>query len=193
MAERTEAPAISPVNLTAPAGARSHVAASWFKRAPHPARSFVCMAPFIVLVGLFGLFLGLGAAGVHTFGGWLAPLRFALAGMFLLNASAHWGKRRPDLVRMVPPRFPRPELLVTLTGVLELLGAIGLLLPRTAGAAAGGLGLLLVALFPANVHAARAHLTLDGRPVPALGLRAALQVVFVAAAVAVAIGSGLPR
>jgi uncharacterized membrane protein len=151
------------------------------------------MAPFIVLVGLFGLFAGLGAAGVQALAGWLAPLRFALAGMFLLTASAHWGKRRPDLVRMVPPRFPRPELLVTLTGVLELLGAIGLLLPRTAGAAAAGLALLLVALFPANVHAARARLTLAGRPVPALGLRTALQVVFVGAAVAVALGSGFAR
>jgi uncharacterized membrane protein len=147
------------------------------------------MAPFIVLLTLFACFAGLGAAGVHPLAGWLAPLRFALAGMFLLTASAHWGKRRPDLIKMVPPRFPRPDLLVTLTGLLELVGAVGLLVPRTAGIAAGGLALMLVAMFPANVHAARAGLTLAGRPVPALGLRTALQVVFLAAAVAVLLGS----
>jgi len=50
-------------------------------------------------------------------------LRLALSGMFLLTASAHWGKRRPDLIRMVPSVFPRPDLLVTFTGVLEILGA----------------------------------------------------------------------
>jgi uncharacterized membrane protein len=151
------------------------------------------MAPFIVLASLFLVLAGLGAAGVHALAGWHTPLRLALAGMFLLTASAHWGKRRPDLVRMVPPRFPRPDLLVTATGVLELLGAAGLLLPPLARFAAAGLALLLLALFPANVHAARTGLTIAGRPVPALVPRVLLQLVFLAAAVAVAVsGSGAP-
>jgi uncharacterized membrane protein len=146
------------------------------------------MAPFIALSSLFLVLAGLGAIGVHALAGWHTPLRLALAGMFLLTASAHWGKRRLDLVRMVPPRFPRPDLLVTATGVLELLGAVGLLLPSLARFAAAGLALLLLALFPANVHAARAGLTIAGRPVPALVPRALLQLVFLAAAVAVALG-----
>jgi uncharacterized membrane protein len=108
--------------------------------------------------------------------------------MFLLTASAHWGKRRPDLVRMVPPVFRRPDLLVSLTGVLELLGAVGLLLPRLAPLAAGGLSLLLLALFPANVHAARAGVTIAGRPATALGPRALMQLVFLGATLAVALG-----
>src|SRR5262245_56067178 len=146
------------------------------------------MAPFITLSGLFLLFVGLGAAGVHALSGWHTPLRLALAGMFLLTASAHWGKRRPDLVRMVPPAFPHREALVTLAGVLELLGAVGLLLPRVAPLAAAGLSLLLLAIFPANVHAARAGLTIAGRPVTALGPRTLLQILFLAATVAVAVG-----
>jgi uncharacterized membrane protein len=145
------------------------------------------MAPFITLSGLFLVFLGLGAAGVHAFAEWTTCLRLALAGMFLLTASAHWGKRRPDLVRMVPPALPRPEVLVTLTGLLELLGAIGLLLRPTAPLAAAGLSLLLLALFPANVHAARAGLTIGGRPVTALAPRTLLQLVFLAATVTVAV------
>jgi len=37
-------------------------------------------------------------------------LRAALGIMFFLTASAHWGKRRPDLIRMVlPSAFSRPD------------------------------------------------------------------------------------
>lgn len=75
---------------------------------------------------------------------------------------------------MVPAWIPRPELAVTLTGVLELLGAVGLLVPATSPFA-GGLALLLVALFPANVHAARAALSIGGRPVTLLPARSAMQ------------------
>ena len=123
------------------------------------------MIPFAVLVVLLCCYM-LRAASVYPFRTAGGP-RFAwlLSGMFLLTASAHWGKRRPDLIRMVPPAFPRPDLLVTVTGVLELLGAIGLMLPATAPYAALGLALLLLAVFPANIHAARNHQTIAGRPV----------------------------
>jgi uncharacterized membrane protein len=145
------------------------------------------MAPFIALSSLFLTFAGLGALGVHALAGWYTPLRLALAGMFLLTASAHWGKRRPDLVRMVPPAFRHPAAIVTATGVLELMGAVGLLLRPLAPLAAAGLSLLLLAMFPANVHAARAGLTLGGRRVPALAPRTLLQVVFLAATLAIAV------
>ena len=62
------------------------------------------MLPLVVLVILF-LFL---VAPL----GWHAALRVGLAGMLLLTASAHWGKRRADLIRLAPAAFPRPEQLV---------------------------------------------------------------------------------
>jgi uncharacterized membrane protein len=145
------------------------------------------MTPFIVLVGSFLLLRALGFA-IPPLGSWVTSLRWALAVMFLLTASAHFGARRPDLVRMVPPSFPAPELIVTLTGIAEILGAVGLLLPRTAPWAATGLALLLVAMFPANVHAARAGLTIGGAPVTPIVLRTALQVVFLAAVLAAGLG-----
>jgi len=141
------------------------------------------MTPFIVLAGSFLLFRALGALAIPTFRSWATSLRWALAVMFLLTASAHFGDRRSDLVRMVPPSFPAPEVLVTLTGVAEILGAAGLLVPRLAAWAASGLALLLVAMFPANVHAARAGLSIGGTPVTPLVPRAVLQVVFLAATV----------
>ena len=139
------------------------------------------MTPFLVLVGSFLLFRLVLSRVLAPFRSSTTSLRWALAAMFLLTASAHFGSRRPDLVRMVPPPFPEPELLVTLTGIAEVLGAAGLLLPRTAPWAAGALALLLVALFPANVHAAREGLTIGGAPVTPLVPRAVLQAVFVAA------------
>jgi uncharacterized membrane protein len=142
------------------------------------------MAPFIVLVSSFALLRIAGFIGIGALDETSLPLRIAVALMFLLTASAHWGSKRADLVRMVPAWFPRPELAVTLTGVLEIAGAVGMLIPATALYAAVGLAMLLVAMFPANVHAAHAKLSLGGRPVTPLPQRSVLQVVFVAAVVA---------
>ncbi len=138
------------------------------------------MVPFTVLVLLFVLLGGLGRFGFVSFG-WWTSLRFALAGMFLLTSSAHWGRRRQDLVRMVPPFFAHPGLIVSVSGVLEILGAAGLMVPSTARYAAAGLCLMLLAMFPANVYAARRHLSIGGKRVMQLVPRTILQIVFVAA------------
>jgi uncharacterized membrane protein len=144
------------------------------------------MVPLIVLVASASLFWVAGKLGVEAFQDLSLVLRAALAAMFALTASAHWGKRRPDLIRMVPPSFPRPDLLVTITGLLELLGIVGLLVPMTARVACVCLALLLVALFPANVHAARHQLTIAGQRVPNLPLRTLIQIIFIATLIAAA-------
>ncbi|WFE44977.1 DoxX family protein [Verrucosispora sp. WMMD1129] len=147
------------------------------------------MAPLIALVAGTALARLAGLAGIAALDGWHPALRIGLALMFVMTGMVHFvGPRRQDLIAMVPPRLPRPELLVTVTGVLELAGAVGLLVPATARWAAAGLTLLLLAMFPANVSAARRRLTLAGRPVTPLGVRTALQLVFLAATVAVAVG-----
>ena len=74
------------------------------------------MAPLIVLVVAAIAFWLVGLAGVVAFQDPGAILRTSLGLMFLLTASAHWGKRRQDLIRMVPPAFPRPDLLARLLG-----------------------------------------------------------------------------
>jgi uncharacterized membrane protein len=146
------------------------------------------MVPFGVLIALFALLSIAGYFEVPVAFGWWTSLRLALAGMFLLSASAHWGRRRRDLIEMVPPYFSRPDLLVSVTGVLEVLGAIGLVIPALAPYAALGLAFMLIAIFPANVHAARKHLAIAGRPVEGLVIRTSLQGVFLAAAIAVFLG-----
>lgn len=146
------------------------------------------MIPLIVVLTVFIALRTAGALGVRALRDWRLCLRWALAVMLLVTASAHWGPKRADLIAMVPPAFPRPELLVTLTGILELAGAAGLVYARTSRLAAIGLALLFVAMFPANVYAAQQHLGIGGRPVTDLPLRTFVQLALIASAVAVAVG-----
>ncbi len=139
------------------------------------------MIPFFVLVITTLLLKLIGVAGVDLFNSWTWCLRGGLALMFLFTASAHWGKRKDDLVAMVPNAFPRPELMVTATGIFEILGAVGLMIPAIAPVAAACLVMLLILLFPANIRAAREGLTIGGRRATALPLRTILQLVFIAA------------
>ena len=141
------------------------------------------MLPFFVLLIATLLLRFIGVAGVRPFGSWTWCLRCGLALMFLFTASAHWGKRRRDLVAMVPRVVPRPDLMVSVTGVLEILGGFWLI-PAIAPVAAACLAMLLIGLFPANIRAAREHLTIGGRPATALPLRTLLQLVFITAVIA---------
>lgn len=125
----------------------------------------------------------IGSAGVWPAAdSWSGALRIALAAMFVFTAMSHFHPRtRPDLIRMVPASLPAPTLLVTATGVLEFIGAIGLLVPQVLPAAAYGLIALLVAMFPANVHAAREGLVIAGRRAMPLVWRLPLQLFWIAA------------
>lgn len=141
------------------------------------------MVPLIALVVVTSLLLIAGALGVSRLKSLPVALRGGLAVMFVLTGGAHFVGLREELIAMVPPFLPAPGLLVTATGVLELLGAAALLWSRTAGWSALGLTAMLVAMFPANVHKA-----LSG-PVPwddQLVPRTLMQVVFLAATITVA-------
>jgi uncharacterized membrane protein len=143
------------------------------------------MIPATILLVSFAVLRLAGFLGIAALNNANLPLRIALCIMFLVTASAHWGRGRPDLVRMVPASFPAPGLLVTITGCLEIAGAVGLLFPRTAASAAIGLFVLLLAMFPANIRAAREHLMIVGRRAMGIPARAALQALFLAALAAV--------
>lgn len=134
------------------------------------------MIPLYVLAGVT-------AVGLVTGAEWQTAVRVGLAAMLVLTASAHFGSRRRDLVAMVPPRLPRPGALVTVTGIAELAIAVGLLFGPTAPVAGAALVVLLVAMFPANVHAARAGVGIGGRPPTPLPKRTVIQAAFVAAAI----------
>ena len=111
---------------------------------------------------------------------WPAAVTVGLAAMFVMTGVAHFvPAMRRDMIAIVPPRLPAPGLLVTITGVLELLGAAGLLYPPTRVAAA---------MCPANVYAAR----IPNPPksmTSRLDVRTVEEIVYLGAAVVVGLGS----
>ncbi|MEK7691974.1 MAG: DoxX family protein [Bdellovibrionota bacterium] len=78
---------------------------------------------------------------------------YLLAIMMVAAGANHFAKAEFYL-RMVPPQLPFPDLIVKVSGVFEILGGIGLLLPQTRVAAAWGLVALFIAVFPANIYMA---------------------------------------
>lgn len=58
---------------------------------------------------------------------WEIPLRAGAFAMFLLTGIVHFVGMRAELAAMVPAALPQPELIVTVTGILELAGAAGML------------------------------------------------------------------
>jgi uncharacterized membrane protein len=138
------------------------------------------MTILVVLFGALAVFRALGFAGVDFFATWLSSARAALATMFVFTAVSHFAPMRKDLIAMVPAWLPRPDLLVLLTGVAELAGAVALLIPAVRFWAASALILLLLLMLPANVSAARRGVLLRGRPATPLWIRVPMQLLFVA-------------
>jgi uncharacterized membrane protein len=108
-----------------------------------------------LILGTLGARL-VGGLGVGYVDSWPQAVAVGLAAMFVMTGVAHFAPAmRRDMIAIVPPRLPAPGLLVTITGVLELLGAVGLLYPPTRVAAAACLFALMLVMFPANVYASR--------------------------------------
>jgi len=85
--------------------------------------------------------------------------------------------------RIVPAWLPWPHPLVLVSGLFEVLGGIGVLVPKTRRFAAWGLVALYIAVFPANVNMALNHIQLsptDALPVWAMWARLPLQALFIA-------------
>lgn len=136
------------------------------------------MIVLIVLVVSLFVFRGLGALGVASLDSWPAAVRGGLVMMFALTSSAHFTRMRHELAAMVPKALGNGMAWVYFTGVCEIAGAIGLLLPRFRAAAGLCLIALLLAMFPANMKAAREGLKIGGKPATALWLRAPMQILF---------------
>ncbi len=76
---------------------------------------------------------------------------FFLAGIFIFAGAMHFVVPS-RYVGIMPRWIPYPLQMVYVSGIAEMLGGIGLLLPAVRSAAGVGLILLLFAVFPANVQ-----------------------------------------
>jgi uncharacterized membrane protein len=107
-------------------------------------------------------------------------LRWVLT-VFMVGAGINHFYNPSPYVGMMPSELPHPELLVQISGIAEILGGLGLILPQTRRLTAWCLIALFVAIFPANLNMALNHLPLGTQSVPvwALWARLPLQVVLI--------------
>jgi uncharacterized membrane protein len=153
-------------------------------------KTWIAMTPLLVFVAVTMLVRIVSARRRHRPDGrselatMPGALSVGLAALFTLTGTSHFFGMREELERMVPPAMGNPAFWVVFTGVAEIAGAIGLLVPRVRTGAAMGLVLLLLAVFPANVH----EITLDGGGWTSVARRAAEQLVYLAAVVWAGLG-----
>jgi len=136
----------------------------------------------LILVLSCLVFRALGFGGIPAFATWQASARDALGLMLVFTGISHFTFMKEDFVRMMPTSIPWPRTLVYFTGICEIAGAVGLLLPEFRRAAAYALIAFFLAVLPANIHAARARVTVRGKPATRLWLRIPMQILFIAVA-----------
>ena len=78
---------------------------------------------------------------------------FLLAAFFIRAGVGHFTDAAFFLA-IVPPWLPHPLLMVQISGVAEIAGGVGILIPQLRRLAGWGLLALLVAVYPANIHMA---------------------------------------
>lgn len=86
---------------------------------------------------------------------WLLVLAYAVAGLAHLRSPA-------GFIAITPGWVPWPGQVVLLTGLAELAGAAGLLVPSLRRAAGIGLALYAVCVWPANLNHALHDIPLSG-------------------------------
>jgi uncharacterized membrane protein len=99
----------------------------------------------------------------------LLGVLFVFAGVMHFVATGRY-------VQIMPPMLPAPRTLVFISGVAEILGGIGVMLPGTRRMAAWGLVALLIAVWPANVYMAMVPERFPSVPLWALWARVPLQI-----------------
>ncbi len=137
------------------------------------------MAPLFILVISFLVLRAVGLLGVRKLSSWRESGLLAVAIMFLFTGFTHFGDMKHDYAAMLPGFVPTKVWVIHLTGALQILGAVGLLVPRTRRLAGICLALLLVAMFPGNVYAALNDVPFRGEPPTPLWLRTPIQLIYI--------------
>lgn len=140
------------------------------------------MKPLILLLVAFGiaaLVIRLTAPQADI----ALAARIAMAAMLLFTAIGHFMFTK-GMTMMLPAPVPFKSGIVYLTGVLEIAGAIGLLVPSVRTGVACALIVFFILLLPANIYAAILHIdyekgTYGGKGLSYLWFRVPLQVFFI--------------
>jgi uncharacterized membrane protein len=141
------------------------------------------MKPLVVLLVVFviSLFATKVVSGEYEFA---LPARIALSAMLVFTSIAHFAYAK-GMAMMIPDPIPYKTDIVYLTGIIEIIVAIGLMIPAFRVPTAWLLILFFVLLLPANIYAAIKHIdyqkaTFDGNGLKYLWFRIPLQILFIA-------------
>jgi len=85
---------------------------------------------------------------------WPKRVLLVLAATFFVASGILHFTNTSFYLKIMPPYIPWHLAMVQISGVAEVLGGLGLLIPATRRMAAWGLVALLVAVFPANIFMA---------------------------------------
>lgn len=82
----------------------------------------------------------------------LKKIALYFTGLFFIFAGARHFTAPEFYMMMMPTILPIPLELIYISGAFEILGGIGLMIPKTRAFSAWGLMALLLAVLPANIH-----------------------------------------
>ena len=141
------------------------------------------MKPLIVLISVFVISLVIIKLRSKKTN-WKFAGRIALSAMLMFTAIAHF-VFTDGMTQMIPDFFPFKKMLVYATGILEVLFAVGLMLPRTQTITGWTLIVFFLAMLPANIKASMENINyqtgeLDGNGLDYLWFRIPLQILFIA-------------
>lgn len=119
---------------------------------------FAFLAVGVVIAAIAGRVFNIAALS-----DWAARMRWSMSAALLFFGTDHL--LTPErYIPMVPEILPQPDLIVLFTGLCEIAGAVGLLVPRTRRLAGVLLAVYFVCVFPANVRNAMEGLSVNGLP-----------------------------
>lgn len=140
------------------------------------------MKPLLVLLIVFAVSTAAIKFFTQDFDPPLAA-RIAMCAMLVFTAIGHFVFTK-GMAMMMPSFIPFKTELVYLTGVLEIVLGIGLLIPEYTIYAGSALIAFFILILPANINAALRHIdhekgTYGGKGVPYLWFRVPLQILFI--------------
>lgn len=140
------------------------------------------MKPLIVLLVVFGLSLCVTKFIRGNFEIALSG-RIAMSLMLIFTAIAHFAFTK-GMAMMLPNFIPYKTQMIYLTGIIEIVAAIGLFIPNVRVITAWLLIVFFILILPANIYAALKQIdyqkgSFDGHGLTYLWFRIPLQILFI--------------
>ncbi len=141
------------------------------------------MKPLIVLLSVFLVSLFVIKLVTQKYD-LLLSARIGMCAMLSFTAMGHFAFTK-GMEMMIPSIFPLKTEMIYITGVLEILLGVALLIPSVSVYAGWFLIVFFILLLPINIYAAINHIdyqkrTYDGNGITYLWFRVPLQILFIA-------------